>query len=126
MHLKLLLPGETLIDAAVAKVVAESEDGQFCLLPRHVDWVAALVPGLLLHTTLDGEEHPVAVDTGTLVKCGPEVLVSVRAAVAGHDLETLRATVDREFLQLSEQDRQVRSALARLEASALRRFVELR
>jgi F-type H+-transporting ATPase subunit epsilon len=126
MHLKLLLPGETLIDTAVTKVVAEGEDGQFCLLPRHVDWVAALVPGLLLYTTSDEVEHPVAVDTGTLVKCGPEVLVSVRAAVTGLDLESLRATVELEFRQLSEQDRQVRSALARLEASALRRFVELR
>ena len=42
MHLKVLLPTRVLVDEAVSKVVAEAENGSFGLLPRHVDFVAAL------------------------------------------------------------------------------------
>lgn len=126
MRLLLLLPGETLVDGDVVKVIAEAGNGVFCLLPRHVDWVATLVPGLLLYTAVDGSEHPVAVDEGTLVKCGREVRVAVRNAVPGSDLGSLQATVEQQFRHLDQQARSVRNALARLEASVVRRFVELR
>lgn len=126
MRLLLLLPGETLLDEPVSKVIAEAAgDGSFCLLPRHVDQIAALVPGLLIYTTPAGEERYLAVDEGTLVKCGPEVRVSVRRAVIGSDLDGLRNTVEQEFERLDEHERSARSALARLEASVVRRFVEL-
>jgi len=45
MQLKVLLPTQVLVDEPVSKVVAEGEDGSFCLLPRHVDFTSALVPG---------------------------------------------------------------------------------
>jgi hypothetical protein len=48
MKLTILLPGEVFLEAEAAKVIAEAGNGSFCLLPRHVDFVAALVPGLLL------------------------------------------------------------------------------
>ncbi len=47
MRLKVLLPTEVLVDEEVVKVTAEAENGSFCLLPRHIDFVAALVPSLL-------------------------------------------------------------------------------
>lgn len=125
MRLLLLLPGEPLLDEPVSKVIAEAGDGSFCLLPRHVDLVAALVPGLLIYTTPAGKERYLAVDEGTLVKCGPEVRVSVRRAVIGTNLDGLRTTVEQEFKRLDEHERSARSALARLEASVVRRFVEL-
>lgn len=125
MHLKLLLPTEVLIDEDVDKVIAEAENGYFCLLPRHVDFVASLAPGILSFTTSDDAEHLVAVDEGVLVKCGPSVLVSTLNAVPGTDLQSLRATVDESFRQLDEHERRARTALARLEAGTLRRFVEL-
>ena len=45
MRLKVLLPTKVLIDEEVTKVVAEAENGSFCILPRHIDFVSALVPG---------------------------------------------------------------------------------
>lgn len=125
MHLKVLLPTEVLVDARVGKVIAEADNGFFCLLPRHVDFVAALVPGILYYTTANGEQRLVAVDEGTLVKCGEEVLVSVLNATAGTDLEALQATVSESFRSLDEEERRARTALARLEAGAMRRFLEL-
>jgi len=124
MHLKVLTPERTAVDQAVTKIIAEGANGSFCLLPRHADFVAALVPGLLeIHG--GGTETFFAVDEGILVKAGPEVLVSTRRAIRGDDLEHLRQTVEREFRALDEQQRRVRAAAARLEADLVRRFMEL-
>lgn len=126
MRLKVLLPAELMIDEKVNKIIAEAHNGSFCLLPKHVDFVAALVPGLLSFNPVDGEEVFLAVDEGTLVKCGAEVTVSTRNAVRGERLEDLRHTVDTEFRQMSEHERSARGALGRLEAGVVRRFIEFR
>ena len=125
MRLKVLLPTEILLDDEVSKVCAEAENGAFCLLPRHIDFATALVPGILFFLFPDGREEFLAVDEGILVKRGPEVLVSTRNAVVGPDLGTLRQTVDEQFRTLTEHEKITRSAFARLEADLVRRFVEL-
>jgi F-type H+-transporting ATPase subunit epsilon len=125
MHLKVLLPTQVLVEEKAAKVVAEAENGFFCLLPHHVDFVAALVPGILYYTTVEGDERLAAVDEGTLVKCGDEVLVSVLNATPGTDLGSLQERVVESFRTLDEEERRARTALARLEAGTMRRFLEL-
>jgi F-type H+-transporting ATPase subunit epsilon len=84
--------------------------------------VAALAPGILIYETeVDGEVY-VAVDEGVLVKIGTDVLVSVRNAMGGANLAQLREAVDREFLTLDEQEKSVRSVLAKLESGFIHRF----
>ncbi len=126
MRLKVLLPAEVLVDEEVAKVTAEAENGSFCLLPRHIDFVAALVPGLLAFVkSANGAEEFLAVDEGILVKCGPEVMVSTRQAVRGPELGRLKATVAKTFKVRTDQEKRARSALANLEANFIRRFLKL-
>ena len=125
MTLKVLLPSRILVEEEASKIVAEAENGWFCLLPRHADFIAALVPGVLVFTTADGVEALVAIDHATLVKRENEVLVSTWRGTRGEDLETLQGVVEREFLALDDRERAARSALARLEAGVVRRFVEL-
>jgi F-type H+-transporting ATPase subunit epsilon len=125
MKLKVLLPSEVLIDEKVAKVVAEAENGYFCLLPRHIDFLAALAPGLLSFVTLQDVEQFLAVDQGILIKCGPDVLVSTRNAVWGPDLGSLEQTVRQRFRALDDREKMARSAFAKLEANFIRRFMEL-
>ena len=126
MKLKVLLPTEIMVDEEVTKVTAEAGNGSFCLLPRHIDFVAALAPGLLSFVKADdGSEEFLAVDEGVLVKCGPEVLVSTPKAVRGPELGSLRQTVDRTFKVLTDQERKARSALANLESNFIRRFLKL-
>jgi len=124
MTLKILLPERVVLDETVDKVVAESPQGSFGLLPRHVDFVAPIVPGLLSYTQ-DEEESFVAVDEGVLVKCGAEVLVSVRDAVVGPDLDTLEGTVRDRFDERREQEKAMHTALAKIETEVVRRFTEL-
>ena len=125
MQLKVILPTELLIDVPVAKVLAEAENGAFCLLPRHIDIVAALVPSLLTFVASDGRAHVLAVDGGVLVKCGPEVRVSTRHAVQGPDLGQLKQIIEVQFRTLDEREARARAVLAKLEADTLRRFVKL-
>ena len=126
MQLKVLLPTEVLVDEAVTQVTAEAENGSFCLLPRHVDFAAALAPGLLSFEKGDGREEFLAIDEGMLVKCGGEVLVSTRRAARGADLGELQRTIDQQFSVLDEHEKAARTASARLEADLVRRFMELR
>jgi F-type H+-transporting ATPase subunit epsilon len=125
MHLKVLLPSEILIDEPVRKIVAEAEDGWFGILPRHVDLVTALVPSVLVYIDIEGKERFLGVDEGILVKCAEDVHISTQNAVRGDDLHGLRRAVRRQFLELDDRERSARSALARLEAGVVRRFVEL-
>lgn len=125
MHLKLLLPAQILVDQPVTKVVAEAVGGSFCLLPHHIDMVTALVPGILTFQTANGDEVFLAVEGGILIKCGPEVLVSTRNAFRGESLEALRQDVARQFYAIDEQERQARTAIARMETSLARQFTAL-
>ena len=125
MRLKVLLPMKVFIDQDVNKVIAEAGNGHFCILPKHIDFVAALVPGILSFEQ-DGEEEFLAIDEGILVKCSSDVRVSTRRAVRSKDLGTLKQTLEEEFKILDEREKKTRSILAKLELDFARRFFKLR
>jgi len=125
MNLKVLVPFQVFAEkTSVSRVVAETRDGSFGLLPRRLDCVAALAPGILIYENEAEGEVYVAVDEGVLIKTGPDVLVSVRNAIAGTDLGQLREAVEREFLHLDEREQGVRSVLAKMESGFIRRLAE--
>lgn len=122
--MRVLLPSRTLLDREVAKVVAESTHGAFCLKPRHVDYAAPLVDGILAYTDESGESF-IGVTEGVLVKAGDEVLVAVRDAITGAELGEMRDTVRRRRRESREREGATRAAAARLESVLVRRFSEL-
>jgi len=125
MNLKVLLPFQVFADkTGVSRIVAETREGSFGLLPHRLDCVAALAPGILIYEDEAEGEVYVAVDEGVLIKTGPNVLVSVRNAIAGTDLQQLREAVEREFLNLDKREQSVRSVLAKMESGFIRRLAE--
>ena len=125
MRLKVLLPFQVFAEQeAVTRIVAETYQGSFGILPRRLDCAAALAPGILAYETVAEGEIYLAVDQGVLVKTGAEVFVSVRNAIGGAELDQLRETVEREFLEFDERERSVRSVMAKLESGFVRRFME--
>ncbi len=125
MHLKILLPfGIFAENTSVTRMVAETPEGSFGLLPHRLDFVAALTPGILTYETKGNGEVYVAVDEGVLIKTGLDVQVSVRNAIGGTDLGQLREAVEKEFMDLNQNELSVRTVLAKLESSFIRRLAE--
>ncbi len=123
MHLKVLLPFRVFADKTdVTRIVAETRDGSFGLLPRRRDCVAALVPGILTYESEADGEVFVAVDEGVLVKIGDVVRVSVRRASGGADLPSLRDAVQRDYLMLDALALAARAASQKLESGFVGRF----
>jgi len=109
----------------VSRIVAETLEGSFGLLPHRLDCAAALVPGILSYTDAENTAY-VAVDQGTLMKIGDCVFISVRRAIAGTDLNDLQQAVVREYLTLNTQEREMRSVVAKMESGFIGRLAELR
>jgi F-type H+-transporting ATPase subunit epsilon len=131
VKLLLTVPSGVLIDDEASKVMAESQQGAFCLLPRHADVATLIVPGLLSYLPGDAgegnaDEVFVAVDHGVLVKAGDVVRVACQRGVVAGGLGGAEATVRERFYVQSEREKRARSALLRLEADIMRRLGELR
>lgn len=132
MNLKLLLPfGVFIRETNVQRIVIETGQGSFGLLPQRRDCIAAIVPGILIYQCLAASNQPdggmsdevyVAIDAGILVKTGAEVVVSVRNAFAGTDLDKLHDTVEQVFMQEDSQEKQSKSVLQKMEHDFMRRL----
>jgi F-type H+-transporting ATPase subunit epsilon len=125
MNLKVLLPFRIFAQVSgVTRIVAESIQGSFGLLPNRLDCAAALVPGILVYETPAEGTVYLAVDNGVLVKSGADVLVSVRRAIAGANLGDLQQAVKAQFSVLDTQQREVRAAVLKMEGSLIGRLVQ--
>ena len=125
MNLRILLPfGVFAEQSDVMRVVADTTDGSYGILPHRLDCVAALVPGILIYEAKDSGTVYVGIDQGVLVKAGAQVTVSVRRAIGGSDLGQLKDAVESDFLKLDEQERNVRNAVAKMESSLMGRMAE--
>jgi F-type H+-transporting ATPase subunit epsilon len=82
------------------------------------------VPGILTYEAKDSGTVYVGIDQGVLVKAGAQVTVSVRRAIGGSDLGQLKDAVERDFLKLDEQERNVRTAVAKMESGLMGRLAE--
>jgi F-type H+-transporting ATPase subunit epsilon len=103
--------------------VAQTIQGSVGLLPHRLDCTAALAPGILSYETEAEGEVYLAVDQGVLVKAGMDVLVSVRNAIGGTDLDKLHEAVKRDFVNLDEREKSVRSVLVKMESGFIRRLM---
>ena len=127
MNLRIQLPFAVLLEKpGIRRMVAETGGGFFGLLPHRLDCAAALTPGILIYEGMEGGEQYVAVDRGVLVKTGLDVSVSVRNAVVGGDLGTLRRLVEDRFVNVAEDEWQTRALLAKMESEMIRETTRLR
>jgi F-type H+-transporting ATPase subunit epsilon len=125
MKLKILLPFQVFAQIDdVTRIVVETKEGSYGLLPQRLDCVAALSAGILTYQSASQGEIYLAVDEGIMVKTGNEVRVSVRNAIGGMSLGQLRAAVAQQFVNLDEGEKQVRAVLTKLESGFVRRFAE--
>jgi F-type H+-transporting ATPase subunit epsilon len=123
IDLKILLPFCVLTtEKAVLRMVVETQAGSMGILPHRMDFVAALIPGILVYEIQGKGEAYLALDEGIMIKTGFNVIVSVRNAVEGRDLETLQETVERDFMAQDEQEEKVREVMAKMESAFIHRI----
>lgn len=125
LQLRVLMPTRTALETVARKVAASGAHGAFCLLPHHVDFVAVLAVGLLAYVDTDGEEVFAAVDGGTLVKCGADVLISTPNALVGAELGELEPGLAQLDRARDERDSALQLALRRLEVDLLHQLIEM-
>lgn len=124
-ELSILLPNRILLTTSATRLGGEAENGSFVVLPRHIDFATALVPGILYYHAEPAEPKYVASDRGILVKRAGSVWVSVLQAIQGDDLEHLEQVVEQEYRKLDERQKQAQTALTRLEVSFMRGLADL-
>lgn len=123
MQLKVLTPFATFAEkSAVLSIVAETLQGFVGILPHRLDFVAILATGVFSYTTETDGEVFIAVDEGVLVKAGDQVLVSTRGAIGGVTLDQLPSLIEKQFLQIDEQEKIQHSTLLKLETGFLKHF----
>jgi len=123
MTLKVLLPYQVFAEIKnVSRIVAETNKGFYGFLPQRLDCVAALVPGIFTYMTEAEEIHYLAVDEGVLVKAGTQVTVSVSNAIEGTDLGKLHKSVQQEYLNIEESEKEIRSVMAKMESVFIKKI----
>lgn len=120
----MIVPSKSILNQEADKVTAPGSEGFFQILPRHVDFVSSLLPGILT-ITKDGSDLYYAIDRGFLVKKADLVYIACLQAIVGSDLESLSQTVADKFSQLDEKEKKINTVLRKLEADTMRRFLEM-
>jgi len=115
INFKILTPSETALDIKAQSVSARGLEGGFGMLPRHMDYIAAIVPSIISYRDEEGKKHLVAVNEGTLTKCGHDITISVLGVTFGENIEELQEAVLKSYKDFDEDEREARTALAKLE-----------
>ena len=127
MKLKILLPHKMFLDlSGVQRISVETSEGSFGILPRRLDCVATIEPGIMKYETSRGSVEYLAVDEGVLVKIGDEVTISVRNVMGGADLGKLHELVKSEFTELNEKEKAERDVMLKLESGFILSFEKFR
>lgn len=127
MRLKIILPYKTVLDKTVHKISAPGVEGDFQILPKHIDGTWSIKPGVLV-ITMDSEDEAewyFAIGQGVLVKEGDTVYLSCFQAIKGDSLESLTETVKKDLQVLSKREKKAREVLLRLEADTIKKFMEI-
>lgn len=124
LRIKLTLPYETILEKEVDKITAPGVEGSFQVLPKHIDVVWTLQPGILI-LSLDDEDEYFAIDKGVLVKEDDIVYISSFKAIKGDSLENLNKAISENFKNLDEREKKAQKVLVKLETDTMQRFMEI-
>lgn len=126
MQVEIRTPQQLIYRGQAQKINAQAENGALGVLPKHSDFVTALVPSVLVVSNKEGHELFFGIDQGLLVKRDNRVAITVQKAVQSDELEELYQLLETTFKQQDEDEKTARSTLAKLEVNMAKRFSELR
>ena len=103
MKLRVLTPGEIVLEEDVGHVRVEELAGSLGIRAGHAPLVTALVPGILIARLAGGRERYVALNGGVMVVTPQMVEVVSRQAVASDELGGLESTVLAQFQKVAQE-----------------------
>lgn len=126
MQVSIRLPEKTLYSGQASMLYGEAENGSFGILPQHADFITSLVPSVFIVTESDGTERFFGLQQGFLVKKDKQVEIVARRGLEGKDLLDLAEQMHHAFEAADEEEREARTALAKLEIGMAKQFRELK
>lgn len=126
MRLSILLPNKVLYDGQVSSVSFETVQGQYTLLPGHIDFTASLTPGIGEFIEDESGTKAAAVNGGTIVKKGDRISIATPQAAIGDHIKHLEDILARQFEDTRDRKKRIRGAMARIEADFVKIASELK
>lgn len=123
MQLKLYNPSKLIIGVETNKIVAEDNNGSFCLLPKHIDCVRILKPCILTYQE-DNNQKYIGIDEGILIKCKKDVYICVKNAISGVELGKMKEVLEDKLKNIIENDKKTRELLNEIEIGFVKKYVE--
>ncbi len=123
MLLEVYLPTGIFLKQKILQISAEGSAGEFCLKPRHIDFLSNLVPGILAFVSHEGDEQFLAVAGGLLVKQQGNVWVASRHVASG-PLGSLHSELSKIHDSLDQREKKNLSAVAKLEVGFLKKMMD--
>ena len=98
LHLEVVTPEKVLVSQEVDMVVAPGTEGEFGILPEHINFLSGIVPGELRYSYQEKKEH-MAVTTGFADVSDNKVSILVDSAEKAHEIDKERAQKSMERAQ---------------------------
>ncbi|WP_422484751.1 hypothetical protein [Gudongella sp. DL1XJH-153] len=124
MNVEIIIPNKTIVQKKIDSLTAPGTEGNFQILPRHIDFVSSLKAGILT-LLVDGSEEYYAINYGILVKKSDRVFVVCQQVIRGESLEKLNQAVEEKLSVLSEKEKVTNEILSRMEIATLKRISEM-
>lgn len=124
MNVEIIIPNKTIVEKKIDSITAPGTEGNFQILPRHIDFVSSLKAGILT-LLVDGSEEYYAINYGILVKKADLVYVVCQQVIKGESLEKLNQAVEEKLSVLSETEKVTNEILSRMEIATLKRISEM-
>lgn len=124
MNVEIIIPNKTIVQKKIDSLTAPGTEGNFQILPRHIDFVSSLKAGILT-LLVDGSEEYYAINYGILVKKNDRVFVVCQQVIRGESLEKLNQAVEEKLSVLSEKEKVTNEILSRMEIATLKRISEM-
>ena len=90
LHLEVITPEKVVVSQEVDTVVAPGTEGEFGVLPSHINFLSGIVPGELRFSSGDKKEY-LAVTTGFAEVLSDRVSVLVETAEKSREIDIERA-----------------------------------
>jgi len=125
MTLRISTPIGQTLEIKTSQIDFEAIDGFFTLLPKHMDMISVLKPGILSYKVNDKKSY-IACNKGVLVKKNDVVSVSTKLAILGTDLKELEEKIAVDFKEMEQERKEVNLAIAKLELGLTKGILSLK